>query len=90
VDPEVVIQFISLQQTGKFSPALATGASMQQAARDDLFAVVAGVQGTNSARPSPAAISASISSAQQPAIDALFALAGIQDNDWSAVEGMMP
>jgi hypothetical protein len=91
VDPEVVIQFVSLQQTGNFSPSLSNGASMQQAALDALFAVVADLQGKNSAPlPSPATISASISSAEQPAIDALFALAGIQDNDWAAVEALLP
>src|SRR5262249_964915 len=47
VDPEVVIQFISLQQTGKFSPSLSNGASVQQAAVDALFAL-AGIQGNHS------------------------------------------
>jgi hypothetical protein len=90
VDPEVVIQFISLQQTGKFSPALSNGATMQQAAIDALFAL-AGSQGNNLASLlSPATISASISSAQQPAVDALFALAGIPDNDWALLETLTP
>jgi hypothetical protein len=89
VDPEVVIQFISLQQTGMFSPALSNGASRQQAALDDLFAM-GGFEGNNSASLlSPATISASISRAQQPAVDALFALTGIQDNDWAAVEALV-
>jgi hypothetical protein len=86
VDPEVVIQFISLQQTGNFSPSLSNGASVQQAAVDALFAL-AGIQGNHSGSlPSPTTIRASISSAQQAAVDALFALAGIQGDDWVLLE----
>jgi hypothetical protein len=84
VDPEVVIQFISLQQTGMFSPSLSNGGSMHQAAVDALLAL-ASMQGDD-----PTTISASISSAQQPAVDALFALAGIQADDWASLEALGP